>query len=368
MLTFLLVTASLFALAAPRNRFGFTLLILVIFAGIAGNIENPDRAYYLANFDGIRSGGQDSSFEPGYQTLARLASSIELDYGAFHFVLTATALLLITRTVIDLTSRPSLALLAYISFPFFWDVTQIRNFYAMAIVLYSMKYLLIEQRASTVKYIISILCASLFHITSLFYLLFLLTRLRNKVLLWGGLGVGVASYLYLFSAIVASPLFAFIGNKIDVYTTTETSIVTKAAVLAFYVTSLAALWWASRRVLTAARYESARCKLSFSSPSTADKHKLNLKISPTILLNVNLVAGLSILLALDNLDFIRLFRNIFLINCIFIINGIHSRPQYRRILTFCFVLYLVATFIGFVFLTSTSNIIENTLLYNVINY
>lgn len=364
MLILLLIIATLFALAVPRSRLAFAFLLLVLLVSIAGNLENPDRINYLANFDGIRSGQQDDSFEPGYQALARLASGFDLAYGVFHFGLTSIALLLIAHTVRSLTARPGLALFAYVCFPFFWDVTQIRNFYAMAIVLYAMKFLLVERRVSVPKYVITILCASLFHITSVFYLLFLLARLRGRLLLWGSLAIGVVGYLSLFSALVASPLLAFIGGKIDVYTTTETSIVTKAALLIFYLTTMALLCWASWRGRAPSNPGSGRSALS--SPEMAGEKML--MISPTILLNVNLVAGFAILLALDNLDFIRLFRNIFLINCILVINGIYARKRNRGVCVFIFLLYLLATFTGFVYLTSTSNIIESALRYNVINY
>lgn len=364
MMTFLLIVAALAAMAAPRSRPAFGFLLLVVFLSIAGNLENPDRINYSENFDGIRVGGQDDSFEPGYQALARVASAIGLDYGAFHFAMTAVAVLLIARTILDFTDRPGLALFAYICFPFFWDVTQVRNFYAMSIVLFGMRYLLDEQRASTIKYSVAIFCASLFHLTTAFYLLFLLAKVRNKVVLWTGLGLAAIAYLFVFSALVSSPLLAFIGDKIDVYTTTETSVVTKAAVWAFYLSSIAMLWWARLRICSPAATFSPGDGAPTLPPASSTWPR---SLSPVVLLNVNLVAGLSILLALDNLDFIRLFRNIFLINCMFMINGIYADPRHRTLISLCFLLYLAAAFIGFVLVTSTSNIIESTLLNNAIN-
>lgn len=364
MMTFLLIVATLAAVAAPRSRLSFSFLLVVVFLAIAGNLENPDRINYSENFEGIRVRGQDESFEPGYQTLARIASAMGLDYGAFHSVMSAIAVLLIARTILDATDRPGIALAAYLCFPFFWDVTQVRNFYAMSIILFGMRYLLNDQRASASKYAIAILCASLFHLTSLFYLLFLLAKVRSKPLLLTGLGTAAITYLFVFSALVSSPVLAFIGDKIDVYTTTETSSTTKAAVWAFYLSSLAMLCWASLRIKRAAATFSTGGQM----PATPGARWPRPRgLSPTLLLNVNLIAGLSILLTLDNLDFIRLFRNIFLINCIFVINGIQATPRLRGLMTLCFLFYLGAAFVGFVVVTSTSNIIESTLLNNAIN-
>ena len=350
MIPLLLLAATITALAAPRGRIGFTLLMLAVFATVAGNTDNPDRIFYVDNFQSIRVDGGNASFEPGYQWLAYSASILGLDYGAFHFVMTAVALLLIARTILDLCDQPGLAMCAYLCFPFIWDVTQVRNFYAMALILFSMRYLLVEQRASPAKYTLTILLATLFHITSAFYLLFLLARIRNRFVLWGMLALGAGAYFSLFSELVTSPLLAFIGDKIDVYTTTETSMVTKLSVGTFYAISLAMVWWAGRRI--AGRGPAIMGVWAISGP---------------LILNMNLIAGLSILPTLDNLDFIRLFRNIFLINCIFVINAIRSRRSGRMTLTLSFLLYLVVTFTGFVVLTSTSDIIGNAIENNAIN-
>jgi hypothetical protein len=355
MIPLLLLLATITALAAPRGRFGFALLMLAVFATVAGNIENPDRIFYVDNFQGIRSGGENPSFEPGYQLLVSWASFLGLDYGAFHFVMTAGALVLIGKTILDLCDLPGLAAFAYLCFPFIWDVTQVRNFYAMALILFSMRYLLVEQRASPAKYALTILLAAMFHITSAFYLLFLLARIRNRFVLWAILALGAGAYFTLFSELVTSPLLAFIGDKIDVYTTTETSMVTKLSVGTFYAASLVMIWWAGRRIAgrgTAARGPAVMGTWAISAP---------------LILNMNLIAGLSILPALDNLDFIRLFRNIFLINCIFVINAIRSRRSGRMTLTLSFLLYLVATFTGLVALTSTSDIIGEAMQNNAIN-
>lgn len=355
MILLLLLMASITALAAPRLRLGFALLMLAVFATVAGNTENPDRIFYVDNFQGIRTGGENASFEAGYQLLASWGSILGLDYGAFHFVMTAAALVLIGRTVLDLCDQPGLAMFAYLCFPFIWDVTQVRNFYAMALILFSMRYLLVEQRASPAKYALTILLATTFHITSAFYMLFLLARMRNRLVLWGMLALGAGAYFTLFSDLVNSPLLAFVGDKIDVYTTTETSMVTKLSVGIFYATSLLMVWWADRRI--AGRDAGAH------RPAVMGAWA----ISGRLILNMNLIAGLSILPTLDNLDFIRLFRNIFLINCIFVINAIRSRRGGRMTFTLSFLLYLVVTFTGFVVMTSTSDIIGDALQNNAIN-
>lgn len=355
MIPLLLLVTTFTALAAPRLRFGFALLMLAVFTTVAGNVDNPDRIYYVENFEGIRTGGEDASFEPGYQLLVYWASILGLDYGAFHFVMTAVALLLIGKTILDFCDQPGLAMFAYLCFPFIWDVTQVRNFYAMALILFSMRYLLVEQRASPAKYALTILLATMFHVTSAFYLLFLLARIRNRLVLWGLLALGAGAYFTLFSDLVNSPLLAFVGDKIDVYTTTETSMVTKLSVGTFYAASLVMIWWAGHRI--SGRGAAAHGPVIMG----------GLAISGPLILNMNLIAGLSILPTLDNLDFIRLFRNIFLINCIFVINAIRSRRSGRMAFTLSFLLYLIATFAGFVVMTSTSDIIGHAMQDNAIN-
>jgi hypothetical protein len=352
MITVLLVVAVLGALALPRNRLTCYFLLLVIFVTIAGNLDNPDRFHYVENFDGIAFGFQDDSFEPGYQYLALLGWSTGLNYVVFHALLTAAALLLMAKAISEQTDYPGAVWFAYLCFPFFWDVTQVRNFYAMAIIVYGMKYLLVPRSASTAKYVVAILCASLFHITSLFYLLFLLAKLKSRAAFGAVVGLAAFAYTVLLSQLVASPMFAFLAEKIDVYTTTTTSLVTKAAVLAIYGLSMALLWWSARRIAAA----------------PAGLPLPNLRMDPVIVLKINIVAVLSILLALDNLDFIRLYRNIFVINAILMVNSLVIPTARRRAVgALALILYFIGVFAGFVYLTSTSNIIETALINNMIS-
>jgi hypothetical protein len=358
MITVLLVLAVLGALALPRNRLSFYFLLLVIFVTIAGNLDNPDRFHYVENFDGIQFGFQNDSFEPGYQYLVMLGSASGLNYFVFHALLTAAALLLMAKAINEQTDYPAAVLLAYLCFPFFWDVTQVRNFYAMAIIVYGMKYLLVPRTASTSRYVAAILCASLFHITSLFYLLFLLAKLKSRAAFGAVIGLAAFAYTVLFSQLVASPMFAFLAEKIDVYTTTQTSLVTKAAVLAIYGLSLVLLWWAARRIAAAPAAPAAPGGLP----------PPYLRMDPAMVLKINIVAVLSILLALDNLDFIRLYRNIFVVNAILMINSLVIPMARRRAIgALALTLYLIGVFAGFVYLTSTSNIIETALIHNTIS-
>lgn len=366
MLLSILTAVVLVAFIFPDSRAPYYLLLAVIYLVIVGNLDNPDRDYYILNYDLVSSGKGDISFEPGYQLLASLGSSIGFSYPVFHGVISLIALVLISSTILRYSVAPSLVLVAYVLFPLFWDVTQVRNFYAMAITVFGARYIIEENYRSSLKYILCVLIASSFHITSLFYLSFLIVKIRHKyTFVLASVSAAILS-IALTNFISVSPILSFIGAKADIYTSTQTSLVTKIAVLAFYFVSLLIIYISSKRFIWGV--DGSVQNPGYSRLKTPDVVRLATSNSYYInILKINIVVGVSVIFALNNLDFIRLYRNIFILNSIFIINGVFGLRQLpvRVVFGSALSIYFFSVFLGFVILISTSDIIGAALTDNI---
>ncbi len=163
----------------------FLLFLIMIFCG---NNENPDYVGYKFKYDSIKNhNATDFVFSNpyiGFNMLQFICHAIGLNYQAFLFIVALLGYALIINTLHYFHANMSYVLLLYLFYPFFYDVIQIKNFLAMSIVIYSIRYLLNNTKSATLKYVVLIILASLFHIVSVSYLLLLLTKLKRKVPLY----------------------------------------------------------------------------------------------------------------------------------------------------------------------------------------
>jgi len=163
----------------------FLLFLIVIFCG---NNENPDYVGYKFKYDSIKNhNATDFIFSDpyiGFNILQFISHAIGLNYQEFLFIVALLGYALIIDTLHYFHANMSYVLLLYLFYPFFYDVIQIKNFLAMSIVIYSIRYLLDNTKLATLKYVVLIIVASLFHIVSVSYLLLLLTKLKKKIPLY----------------------------------------------------------------------------------------------------------------------------------------------------------------------------------------
>jgi len=163
----------------------FLLFLIVIFCG---NNENPDYVGYKLKYDSIKNhNATDFIFSNpyvGFNMFQFVCHAIGLSYQQFLFIVALLGYTLIIDTLHYFHANMNYVLLLYLFYPFFYDVIQIKNFLAMSIVIYSIRYLLNNTKSATLKYVVLIILASLFHIVSVSYLLLLLTKLKRKVPLY----------------------------------------------------------------------------------------------------------------------------------------------------------------------------------------
>lgn len=158
-----------------RIMIGFILIFIIMWILFAFSTGNADYSVYRMNYESISNDFHDV----GYNLLVLVFNYLGFSYQAFLAFFSLLGLLLIANTILKFSAQPTKVLLLYCIFPFFFDIVQIRNFIAMAIVLYAIRYLLVFSRKNFIKYCACILIAYSFHTVALFYFVFLFAYMKN---------------------------------------------------------------------------------------------------------------------------------------------------------------------------------------------
>lgn len=153
------------------GRYLSTILFFIIIVLLSGNTATYDYVAYWNNYYGV----MNSNFEAGYKFTTDLFFAIGLTFDQYKLVMLSLSLLLINQTAKKILPKYSLWIFYffYFIYPLSLDAAHLRNTIAMAIVLYSIPYLSQENKISTIKFILLILLATLFHQTSVIYLFFI---------------------------------------------------------------------------------------------------------------------------------------------------------------------------------------------------
>lgn len=180
----LLFLNSLFTFGRKHSKILTILLISFLWILFWGNYQNPDYNNYLRNYNWIAFSG-DTIFnsigsEFGFRFLMKIVSYCKVNYTVFVVIISFIGFLLIYSTVIKFTRNTNYVFVFYFFTPFFLDVVQVRNFLAMSIMIFSIRYLFIEQKKGKIMYILAILLATTIHYSSILYLPMIFISKTNK--------------------------------------------------------------------------------------------------------------------------------------------------------------------------------------------
>jgi len=157
-------------------------LFIVIWILCGLNTKTVDREQYEMFYEYAKVGINYPGVEIGYSLFERLCCFFNMSYQSFFCVYSLVALFLIASSVRTYAkSKALLVLIVFMFFPLFHIFVAQRNFMAFAIMTYAVRYLLADNTfKNNIKYVALIFIASLFHVSSIIYLSFLLTRLSYK--------------------------------------------------------------------------------------------------------------------------------------------------------------------------------------------
>lgn len=178
------------------HRISYILVLIFVYIIFAFSTNNPDYNVYRNWY--IRTGnfGLMDRFEIGFSLLMLLGNIMGLNYQQFIMVVAAIGLLLIGVSLQDYCKYPTIALILYTLYPLLFDIVQIRNFLAGAVIFFALRYLKKFDRKNVILYLLFLLLACSFHITSVFYILYMAAYFKDykKVLKI----VGISFLIMLF--------------------------------------------------------------------------------------------------------------------------------------------------------------------------
>lgn len=212
----------------------FILFIMFILFGF--NTFNVDMKQYESIFQIYQNGYTYSSdeFEIGFKMIFKLCYFLGISYQEFLISIAFIGLFFIYKTANKLSDRPNIVLILFFLFPFFHQVTIIRNFIALAISFYGLQYI---DKKEPLKYILFIFIATLFHTSALINILFLGCFLTDKKL-----NITILCCMIFMLSILYIPSLKFLLisliPKMEAYLFDQTRISTKLILVLYYFSVL----------------------------------------------------------------------------------------------------------------------------------
>lgn len=151
--------------------------LAIIFVAVYGNADTE--AYYYEYTNMLKPNWNDT--EPLWMFIQYVFRTLKIPFWGFRLFIFFSGILLIFKTLSIVTKDKNIILLFYMIYPFMLDMVQIRNFLAMSILIYAIKYLIEERTHNLIKYIFLILAASLIHNVFIIYLVLIFIRIVKKI-------------------------------------------------------------------------------------------------------------------------------------------------------------------------------------------
>jgi len=306
----------------PKNKKVFMISLLGMAILFAFGHDNADYLNYAREYsDSIIMNWDDP--EPIWILIMHICNILGMSFSLFKGLIFLVSMLLIFKTVVSITDDVNIVLTMYFLYPFIIDATQIRNFFAMSILCYSLRYLASRRKIDVIKYIISIFLAYGVHNIFIIYLVLIFTKIidfKKAIIATFVVFVGLIAMFKMLPILVLK----FFGNYHDgmahttKYVVKDTvSVVMILALVIFYVATVVGIIWANKQIQE--MYDLNECSM--------DKLNYIQNLSKCILL-----MSLSFLLNIYSMDFARVLRNILVIEysiLVFVINN-NTRHSYIK--------------------------------------
>lgn len=288
-----------------NNRFHFSILFVLIFIFMwilfGGNTANADYLNYKNVYDLLNQYGDYSAIEVGFRFLCKLGNRIGLNYNQFLAVFSFIGLSLIASTVHKYTNKISAVFCLYFIYPFLLDIVQIRNFMAMAIIIFGIRYLIDNNKRGVIKYILCVLLASTFHNTAFFYLIFAFVKIKDykKIITITSFAIIIGIFIYNFYPTLITKIVA--SERYTSYLSLNTKAYTKVLFLLYFLFNIVLIYYFYRVIKK-------------NGTDTQNNTNDNQITFADVIMKVNILVTVSYVFLLYDVDFVRLFRNILILN------------------------------------------------------
>lgn len=176
-----MVTLMFFGLVFRRSKVISCLILLYMWVFYAFNIYSGDSASYEYVYSLIGEGKLYNHFEPGFSAIMIFCSKMRLSYLDFKIILATLFVVLLKLAVDKFTNNTAFVLALFMFFPFAYFSSVLRAGIAGLIVALAIYELGSRKKYNSIRYILFIMIAVLFHTSSLFFLIFLLAKKRTSI-------------------------------------------------------------------------------------------------------------------------------------------------------------------------------------------
>lgn len=221
----------LLSITFKRSKSLFTILFLWMWIIMAFTTDIADeKEVYMSRYMSPELWANSS--ELLYSEIISVSNKFGLSFYAFKATITFIQLLLIFCTINKFSKFPNLVACLFMLYPFPLNVAQMRNALATSIFVFSMRYLIgddLETKVkrfkltkNDVKYIVSILVASMVHSASLIWLVLLFAKkfnLKKNIIIT----LFVNAFMTLFPPAYAAKILGFFGagGRMAAYLSTD---------------------------------------------------------------------------------------------------------------------------------------------------
>lgn len=347
---------SLFGVIRSRSRIIFFLMSILLIFLLGGSLYNSDRLAYEQYYYGLKTGTSFLKFEIGFELLCRIALFFGFSFQILLFIIAIAGMVLIGVTIKKFTPNITVVLVLYLIYPFILETVQIRNFIAASIIIFAFQYIVAYEK-NFKKYFILVIIASLFHTSALIYFAAYLIQVRNtKKMFYTVLLITILSII-LFPLMVDVLSLFTTSEKVIAYTTTSTSYLTKFVILIYFAISLLLVKYSIKIV----EANDARIKgdLRIKNVSTYQRSRTIKPLDTAAIMKINIMCMMVMCFLLNNLNFIRVYRNVFLLNYILFSICMVLLSKDKKVFYFLAILiYTIITCILFTVLAYASDVIK----------
>lgn len=317
------------------------LIFLLLWILTAYNTKTTDINSYHMFYEYAQNGIRYANIEYGYYLFMRICVLAKFDFDSFLKLYSFIVLLIVYKSLnLYLKKNRVLTLILLLYFPFLHIFAALRNYMSWALIVFSIRYLIYDYKNRKVKYILCIICASLFHTSSLYCLIFLLADLElNNVYKLSLLFSIVFLILIMFSTRFSEFVSAF-NNKLSLYLFNGiqgTRNETKLFLLLYYL-----------------------AKFFFCVYLNND-----ISYDNNILRNINMLTITIFPFAITNMNFMRIEYNLILFFSIFVFNtcSIINTKKTRNCKILYIIFYLISGYI-LLYLFSFESVVKTVWMNN----
>lgn len=207
------VLLCVLGLLRPKSKVLFILMVLLCWVLFSFNTYNGDFEDYLYIYERITEPGFLSFFEYGFSFIMLICRKAGFSFIHFRIVIATIFILFLVKAIIQNTNRIALVMALVMVFPFLSYISVLRSGLASILLTNGFFCLYKGGKKNKVKYVLYVVFASLFHYSTLFFLILVyLDKPINKKWLFVFI-VGIGIYLVLFKTGVLYNVMSRITNR-----------------------------------------------------------------------------------------------------------------------------------------------------------